>query len=191
MAKHLPIGATDVCRHCKNSIVWWISSEKMTYSGEEDRLRYSQPMWWHPVPDDRQPNTEFSITFDSKHKIMERLCSQNEAGAKEHAEPMTYCQSDSENNPGGVCNRPIRDKEKMMCGIHATHADKKDKEYEERIANQHFNMAVREGVQELIGKMKEEFGLDAREMRTYGDPSPEIVVNAEQFLEVLRGQPLS
>lgn len=197
MAKQLfDIGVQDVCRHCNTVVIWYRPVAELAFGQNYPPFNEYAPRWWHLLPKEVEISSEmrqsYTIREDKARGPMALRCDTEDEphlGRGTHvAEPKNYCVENSHTNAGGLCNRPVVDRELMMCGIHAAHEQKKRDELEEQRARREISEAAREMLPPLCELIKEEFGLECEPHALYRNEfDGRIICNPNRLLEVLRG----
>ena len=104
----------------------------------------------------------------------------------EPAKPNSFCAEVTGDYYGGVCNRPVKDKELMMCGIHASHEHKRLRENEEIRQRRQFHNDVEAALGSFVEELNEMWDLDAKlERKDLGGPTGNIVVNPGRLRDIL------
>jgi hypothetical protein len=117
-------------------------------------------------------------------------CAGHEGEFKFRALSRTYCGVSMDRSWfSDTCFREIKDQERMMCGIHASHErrrEQKTKQYEEKWE---LNDYIKSEIEKLEERLKEEFGLDIKAEFDWknGAYTGNIVVDPVQLIAFLDG----
>lgn len=190
MAKEVAAGTRDHCRHCGKVIVYGPEPRAQVERREAKERAAAGPgrpyrgyygryyQWWH-IPDGpkgdwvmegvgrpKQPTEEHHMypdmatnkKYGGRDNIPEELW-------RHRAEPVTFCtrrlQTDSYTVNSRLCHRMIKDTDLMLCGIHAGHIRRQQKEEEEREKHRDTQEWIKDNVDTMVETLKEEYGISA------------------------------
>lgn len=162
MAKrdHAQEGTRDYCVHCNGVVIL-----------RRDPKRYSHYFWEHLDPQDPEKPVRCG-EVDKPFKF-------------NSANPKNFCSVRVETSwHYNLCNRPAKDLELHMCGIHANHERKRLKKEKDWREKYELNLFIREQVGELVKQLEEEWGISAK-IHYEGTYTGKVVVDPEELLKLL------
>ena len=168
---HAKSGTRDYCRFCGGTI-------QLGSTGSS----YRWLNWVHILPEDEErPQVCRDLSYGP-----------NERARYNTAKPKTFCAENVHTSwSSNLCNRPVKDDELFMCGIHANHERKRRKKDEERDSHYELQRFIQENVAKLCTQLEEEWGLEASSHYQYnwgggmGSYTGKVLVDPEALLKLL------
>lgn len=151
------------CRHCGRPLVYWHADEQWERYGMMVN-RTDKPRWYHLDPDPESPNKELALFTDSKWGLLGAYCPQKATEGEvrgQPGEPVEYCVVLKGEWPRIECMNPVQDTDLFMCGIHGKKERERRAAQEAARARRDGDDAHSDGVQNLINRLLENWGLHA------------------------------
>lgn len=168
----------STCRHCRQPVVF---------------------KFLPPMPEDRAAKTKFRARYRIWYHRNRRLGDELHCvGTQVRALPRDYCvesitSADAWSFSGRTCNRPVKDFDLFMCGIHARHKrerEERDRKYREKrdISDYIFSQTL-----ELQKEIQDRFGIQTKTHYNWKTHEYDglVTVNPRELLDLLEGMLLN
>lgn len=159
----------STCRFCRSPVIFSYLPE-LPEAHEKRKFRARYMIWHH-----------------RKRPLGEELhCD----GTQQRAAPREYCVEHVQGDiwsGGRTCNRPVKDFDLFMCGIHARHKRDEDRKRKERQEKMAISDYIFSNTLELQTQIKERFGLDTKSHYNWHSHEYDglVTLNPRELLDLL------
>lgn len=163
---------TSTCRHCRRRVIFTYLP-RLSEGHDKAKFRIRAPIWFH-----------------RGRELGEELhC--DESDKNQRAEPREYCVeftgSGSAYTTFRICNRPVKDYDLFMCGIHARVKREDARKREQYQAERELSDHIFSSTLALQGRIEELFGLSSKTEYDWREHAytGKIAVNPRELLDLL------
>lgn len=167
-------GLTSVCRNCGQPVKYgrlppFPEDDPRSSSGNA-KYRGWREVWYH-----------------HRAELGEEIVCETLEPGRKYASPKDYCHESTKDGYSGICNRAIKDKDLLMCGIHATRLRKLKERDEKEKQDREVRGYVMAETTALQQTLKDRFGLDTKLDFSWAtrEYTGMIIVNPRELLSFL------